>query len=232
MPKGHYLHKNAKEMAGCTFGDWTVLHRSDKTNRTGQVRWVCRCACGVERDVIGTTLRNGTSTGCGCRTFRQFAAALVTHGLSNTPEHRIWIAMRARCRNPTTTKWTIYGGRGITVDPRWNDFATFLKDMGPRPSARHSIERRDGNLGYTPENCYWATITQQNRNTARNRFLTYEGETMTIAEWAERKGMSYGALSNRIKDGWSVVDALSIPVDRGQARIAHRLAISTDTGSL
>ena len=130
--------------------------------------------------------------------------------------------MRARCSSPSNTAYLNYGARGIRVDARWDDFETFLADMGRRPSAEYSIERRDGTLGYSPENCYWATIKQQNRNTARNRFLTFEGETLTVAEWAERKGMTYGALSNRIRDGWSTEDALTIPVGRGSARVAHK----------
>jgi hypothetical protein len=225
MPKGHYDHQNAKLIEpGTAYGDWVVTGRSDKTNPSGQVFWECRCVCGRERDVSGYSLRSGKSRGCGCTAAKQFGASLVKHGLSDTVEHRIWIAMRSRCSNPNTTKWNLYGERGITVDPRWDQFETFLADMGPRPSPRHSIERRDGSKGYSPGNCYWATPQQQNRNTSRNHFLTYQGETLTVAEWAERRGMTYGSLSNRVADGWSVEDALTIPVGRAAARAAHRRA--------
>jgi hypothetical protein len=225
MPKGHYEHHNLIDMTGRQCGDWTVLSRAlREDDGYGTNYWLCRCVCGTERSVSGATLRSGKSRGCGCKQRERQIAGQTKHGLSNTAEHRIWIAMRSRCSNPNTTKWNLYGERGITVDPRWDQFETFLADMGPRPSPRHSIERRDGSKGYSPENCYWATPQQQNRNTSRNHFLTYQGETLTVAEWAERRGMTYGSLSNRVADGWSTEDALTIPVARGAARVAHRQA--------
>jgi hypothetical protein len=144
--------------------------------------------------------------------------------MSYSVEYRTWMSIWQRCGNPTYSKWGLYGGRGIKVCDRWASFDAFLADMGLKPSPRHSIERRDGSEGYSPENCYWATPQQQNRNTSRNRFLTYQGETLTVAEWAERRSMTYGSLSNRIRDGWSTEDALTIPVGRGAARVAHRQA--------
>lgn len=228
MAKGHYDHQPRHDLTGQTFGDWTVVARGRPRGAEGRY-WLCRCVCGTEREVNGSTLRKGTSRGCGCGVARAVSAANTTHGLSQTPEHRTWIAMRHRCSNPNNKKWNLYGGRGITVDPRWDDFATFLADMGPKPSRRHSIERRDGTKGYSPENCYWATPEQQNRNTTRNRTLTFQGETLTVAEWAERKGMRYGSLYARIADDWSVEDALTIPVARGAARIAHRRSVGGDS---
>lgn len=228
MPKGQYEHQPRNDLIGQTFNDWSVVARGRPRGAEGR-QWLCRCVCGTEREISAYALRKGLTSGCGCRAAERVAAAQTTHGQSKTPEHRAWIAMRSRCNNPNTTKWHLYGGRGITVDPRWDDFATFLADMGPKPSKRHSVERRDGNKGYSPENCYWATPEQQNQNTTRNRFLTFEGETLTVSEWARRKGISQSALRNRIADDWTVEHALTIPVQRGAARIAHRRAVGGDS---
>jgi hypothetical protein len=116
--------------------------------------------------------------------------------------------MRSRCVNPNLEYWPIYGGKGISVDPRWDDFATFLADMGPRP-AGHSIERRDSNGNYTPENCYWATALEQSRNTSRCKYLTFNGETKTVSEWAVITDMHNNTIRARLARGWTVEDALT-----------------------
>lgn len=228
MPKGHYEHKPRVDLTGQKFGDWTVLGRGIPRGPEGR-RWLCRCVCGAENEVTKYNLQKGISTGCGCARDRRFAERLVTHNRSKTPEYTIWSAMKQRCLNPNVKKYDLYGGRGITVCERWEaSFEAFYADMGPRPDG-HSIERIDGDGNYEPGNCHWAPIKAQNRNTARNHFLTYAGETLTIAEWAERTGISYRTLHGRVADGWSVQDALTIPVGRGSARIAHRAALEADS---
>lgn len=223
MPKGHYEHQPRVDLTGQKFGDWTVVGRGIPRGSAGR-RWLCRCICGAENEVRRVTLQAGKSKGCGCGAGKLIVERQTTHNMSKTPEYRVWLAMRQRCSNPNTTKWHLYGGRGITVCERWDkSFQAWIDDMGPRPEG-HSIERVDGDGNYEPGNCIWAPIKSQNRNTARNRFLTHAGETLTVAEWAERMGVGYSALSNRIRDGWSVEDALTIPVARGAARIAHRLS--------
>lgn len=88
----------------------------------------------------------------------------IRHGLTKTPEHRAWCNMRTRCFNPRATQYPHYGGRGITVCERWDSFANFLFDVGPRPSRWHSIERRDNDGNYEPGNVRWATKPEQARN--------------------------------------------------------------------
>ena len=88
------------------------------------------------------------------------------HGYASqrTPEYQVWRGMKQRCENPRSKDYPRYGGRGIEVCYRWRKFENFLEDMGNRPGPGYSIERIDNMMSYMPENCYWATTTQQARN--------------------------------------------------------------------
>lgn len=122
-----------------------------------QMRWECACDCGGTDIASVGGLQSGQATSCGCVRFKH-------HG-TGTREYRIWKAMKNRCLNTATPDFKYYGARGITVCDRWRDsFADFLADMGPCPSARHSIDRIDNDGGYAPDNCRWATHSEQMRN--------------------------------------------------------------------
>lgn len=134
------------------------------------------------------------------------------HGLSYSPEYRAWQTMRLRCANPKNAAWPAYGGRGITVCKRWLDDPTaFYKDMGPKPSPEHELDRIDNDAGYFPENCRWVLRKINDRNRRSNRHLTRNGETLTIAEWCERTGLAHNVIRHRLQQGWPVSIALSTP---------------------
>jgi hypothetical protein len=131
----------------------------------------------------------------------------------STPEYMAWVSMRGRCGCPTTRHWRNYGGRGITVCERWqHDFAAFLADMGPRPSARHSLDRIDNNGNYEPGNCRWATRPQQNGNRRDSKTYEVDGVRKPITEWAQSFGVSGEVALKRIRRGWSVESAVTLPV--------------------
>jgi hypothetical protein len=185
----------------------------------GCLRVFCRCDCGVEKEVRQHNLtRAKPIVSCGCHraSFRLkhgHARGNSRRGRLYGAEYQIWLGMKDRCRNPNNQKYSRYGGRGITVCARWDDFAVFLADMGPRPSSKHSLDRHPDNGGpYAPDNCRWATLTQQQRNMRTNRHIEIEGTTRTTAEWAEVVGISASTISSRLHYGWSPADAVLTPV--------------------
>ncbi len=113
-------------------------------------------------------------------------------------EYRIWCGMLSRCRLRTHEAYARYGGRGITVCERWLRYENFLADMGRRPSLDYSLDRKDNDGNYEPDNCRWATRHEQAINTSTVRLVTYNGETMSIAGWSERLNMSYRTAYRRI----------------------------------
>jgi hypothetical protein len=129
-----------------------------------------------------------------------------------TPTYHVWQSMRARCHQPGHKFYARYGGRGITICARWDTFANFLADMGERPDGL-SLDRINNDGPYSPENCRWATASQQNSNQAR-RGTRYElnGESRTLTEWAAHIGMRRATLLNRIEAGWPFDEAISTPV--------------------
>lgn len=128
-------------------------------------------------------------------------------------ERKVWAGMLQRCGNPSAENYSLYGGRGIRVCKRWcESFDAFYEDMGPRPGAGYQIDRIDNDGNYEPGNCRWATAKENSRNRRNNRRLTFRGETLTVAEWAERLKLTATVIYSRLSLGWSARRALTAPV--------------------
>lgn len=136
------------------------------------------------------------------------------HGMHNSLEYHIWEAIIQRCRNPKDRGFKHYGARGIQVCDAWLDFVNFYQDMGPRPSPKHSIDRRDNNGPYSPDNCRWATLVEQHSNTRRNILITWRNETYTLSEWARRTGINRATLHQRLKHGWNLDETFTSPASQ------------------
>jgi hypothetical protein len=128
------------------------------------------------------------------------------HGMSKHPAYWVWRSMRDRCRLSTHQAWKNYGARDITVCARWDDFENFWADMGPTYQPGLTIERRNNNAGYSPENCYWATPKVQANNKRTNRRVETPDGEMTVAEAAECSGLGRGTLYSRLNRGWPAID--------------------------
>jgi hypothetical protein len=153
-------------------------------------RWHCKCDCGNEVTVEGHNLDSGNTKSCGC--------SRIKHGLTGTRVAGIWKMMMGRCYDEKTLGYHNYGGRGITVCERWHDKEKFFADMGHPPSGL-TLERRNGDKNYEPDNCYWATWKEQQNNKRNNVRVTAFGRTQTIQQWADETGINGRTLHNRIQ---------------------------------
>jgi hypothetical protein len=137
---------------------------------------------------------------------------MTTHGRNRTKTYQTWGGMIQRCTNPKAPYYECYGGRGITVCDRWrNSFEDFLADMGEKPKGL-TIDRIDVNKGYSPENCRWADLETQARNTSRSRTFTRNGVTKHLFEWAEESDVPLKTIETRLLRGWEIEAALTVPV--------------------
>lgn len=202
------------DLVGKRFGRLVVTERAEN-DKHQQTRWHCRCDCGSEIVVGGALLRRGGAVSCGClkkERARVLAESHITHGQSKSRMYNIWFNMKCRCHKETAPDYSRYGGRGIMVCDEWRDGFQAFYDwaMANGYQENLSIDRIDSNGNYCPENCRWVDSKVQNNNTRRNHYITYNGETLTIAQWSERCGISKNTLHSRlIKYGWSVERALT-----------------------
>lgn len=127
--------------------------------------------------------------------------------------YEVWHGMKARCTNPNNKDYRKYGGNGITICDRWaKSSKDFFKDMGPRPSLQHTIDRIDNNGNYEPGNCRWATKREQALNRSTKRLVTHNGITKNLIEHCRDNNLSFRLVATRLSDGWSIEKSLTKPV--------------------
>lgn len=156
-------------LVGITFGNLKVQAEAPKVGKN--LFWVCICSCGESTIVQGNNLKSGNTTSCGCIRAIATGNRVRSHGNRESLEYGSWTNMKQRCLNPNNTKYSYYGGRGISIAPQWiKSFAQFLHDVGRRPTNLHSLDRINVNGNYEPGNVRWATKKEQAVN--RRKRLT------------------------------------------------------------
>lgn len=209
----YVMAKNPRliDMSGRRCGKWSVLRQNGNHPRGGAL-WLCRCDCGTERGVSGSDLRSGKSVSCGCEGAIKIGALNRTHAKSGTRLHRTWKNIRKRCLNANDPGFNLYGGRGISICPEWDDFSAFESwalTSGYRDDL--SIERLDVDGDYTPSNCVWATSQVQNEN---RRFVSKAPSGRLWVHIARDNGITDSAYRSRLNDGWERHQAATWPMGK------------------
>lgn len=203
---------------GERFGRLTVIREVEPKiyGSNGYVRYfLCKCDCGNESVVSIHNLRNGVTRSCGCLR-KELNRGFIEDCLDKPQQsrlHDIWLSMRNRCSCKKGKSYKNYAQRGITICEEWKDFNVFFKwaiNNGYHPSL--SIDRIDGTKGYSPDNCRWATPTEQTNNVRTNVHLTLNGVTHTMSEWSRLLNINWNTLHTRHYKGWSDEKILTTPV--------------------
>ena len=208
-----------KDRTGSTAWFLTVIELAG-FNKRGSALWRCRCVCGKE---VVVQIRTTKPQSCGCKTNAIIGEKNRTHGKTRTSEYETWCHLRRRCEDSTDRQFPDYGGRGITVCERWrNSFENFIADMGERPGPKFTIERKNNNRGYEPDNCVWATKKTQARNRRSNLVFTFSGQPRCLVEICELTGASYDIAWKRLRRGKSIYEAIGfVGPNQSQREVEH-----------
>lgn len=221
-----------RDMAGEQYGEWLVLRQAPGHVLGKDRRWVCRCSCGKLGTIAGSDLRRrGSTTRClSCARIAwtkrlKESPTHLTHGYARKDgsRHRtynVWVLMRRRCLNPKSKSFKNYGGRGIKICKRWDDYELFLADMG-KARAGYTLDRKRNNGPYSPANCRWIPHAHQARNTRKNYRIRFSGITRPMAYWAKKLNMTPNSLLRRLLL-WGTKRALGTPVSKAHQEAGRR----------
>src|SRR6185312_11677060 len=197
-----------ENLIGQEFTRWEVL-RLDKIEN-GIVYWWCRCNCPkkTERSIPAGRLKNQGSKSCGCL----IKETATKHGHHDLREYAIWNSMKQKCLNPKNKQFKDFGAKGITICNSWIDFSNFYQDIGNIEIGLNLV-LKDGANVFNKDNIELITNKEHSNRKKSNKLITYDGRSLSIAEWSRITGISQGTLRARIfKEGWSIEKALNEPV--------------------
>lgn len=204
-----------KDYTGERFGRLIVIKRVEN-NKHNQVRWLCKCDCGNKKIVLANALREGNTRSCGCLKHEQNYINIVhiTHNKSNTRLYNIWKNMKNRCNNPKNRRHKFYYDKGIKVCNEWQkNFMSFYKwAMENGYKENLTIDRIDNNGNYEPNNCRWATITEQNNNQSNNIRIYYNNITYNVKDFCKKYKIKRCTLMQRLKNNWNIEKIINTPI--------------------
>jgi hypothetical protein len=207
-----------KDLTGLTFGRWTVLEYKGVDKNTKPL-WLCRCECGNEKVVFARSLVRGASKSCGCLRKESNTARLAKRNSGHKLYDRL-SSMKQRCYNPKNEAYKYYGGRGVRVCDEWLNDSQLFVDWALANGWQEGLEidRIDNDGDYSPNNCQWVTDKINSRNRSNARLATIEGITLSIPEWADKAGLTYSTVAQRVKAGWSGADIIAPPISESEKK--------------
>jgi hypothetical protein len=203
---------------GQRFGKLTVIIPCGRARKPGKRGYLTSalvvCDCGSPMKAVMLSHLGRLVNSCGCEWGK------AKHGMSGTPEYAAWADAKQRCYNPYSQRFFTYGDRGIVMCEEWrNSFEQFYADMGPRPSSRHSLERKDNNKPYCPDNCEWALPPVQYRSRGTSMVVTYRGQRMTMTEAAKAAGIPPARALDRRRRGLPESEWFNTENKQGKATV-------------
>lgn len=203
------------DLTNCRFSKLLALYRTNNKSPDGSFIWMCRCDCGSNVEVASTILRKGYKNMCDVCRIENIRLGKISHNMSTTNTYKSWIGMKDRVTNKNHIHYKNYGGRGITIYEKWiNSFENFYKDVGDRPSLKHTLDRIDNDGNYEPGNVKWSTKKEQMRNRRNTIFLSYEGVVKSIDDWCEQLNIKKHLVYSKIRSGWDKEKILQLYVNK------------------
>lgn len=206
-------------LTGQKFERLTVVSK-ELPDSTGSIIWKCKCECGKDVYARGNALRKGLVKSCGC--YKKDILPTINTKYKDCPKrlYKIYYGMLGRCYSEGNSAYNNYGGRGIQVCSEWkNSFTSFWEwSINNGYSAKLSIDRKDNEAEYSPDNCRWVSDYEQSRNKRSSVFLTLNNKTLPIEIWAKDLNLKLSTLYTRKFRGWSDHEILTISTDRSTLR--------------
>lgn len=193
------------DLTGKKFNRLLVLEYAYSKNKSSY--WKCLCDCGNEKIIRSDLLKGGIIKSCSCQ---QYESTGIKHGMHKTKLYHVWAVMKNRCQSPNNSQYHNYGGVGVMVCEEWQTFVPFHEwATNNGYSEGLSIDRIDVYGNYEPSNCRWITMSEQQNNKRNTIWLTYEGETKNVAQWAAYLGVTFDKLYYRLKKyDWNIEAAI------------------------